>query len=390
LRRDFDRLVGRNFDAILHEEALMILRFLFTVTGAFLALAVTAEEPIHFAQQIQPILAEHCVKCHGEAKAQGRMRLDSVAAIEEKLAADPALLVAGKPDESELSQRLVLPEDSAKRMPKGADPLPKSQIELIAAWIKQGAAFSAAAAVAPSVGAHPEPKTEKPTLPVVLPASQTAIDRLTTAGARVTPLYASSNLLEISFAGGSNSAGDADLALLADVADQVYTLNLADSKVTSVGLAPLAALKNLARLHLERSSATDEGLEHLSALPQLQYLNLYGTPITDAGLAHVAGLKQLNRLYLWQTKVSYDAAMNLERDIPGLMVNLGFDHPEVVKRRLTKELEAAKVQVETAKSEVVNAKQQFEQAEKDAKSSAERLAELEQQLKALDAPADGS
>ena len=54
-----------------------------------------------------------------------------------------------------------------------------------------------------------------------------------------------------------------EIALLAGVAEQVYALNLADSKPTDAGLAPLAGLKNLATLHLERSSVTDAGLAHL-------------------------------------------------------------------------------------------------------------------------------
>ena len=38
-----------------------------------------AAEPIDFAKQIEPMLAERCAKCHGEAKAQAKLRLDSIA-----------------------------------------------------------------------------------------------------------------------------------------------------------------------------------------------------------------------------------------------------------------------------------------------------------------------
>jgi len=37
------------------------------------------------------------------------------------------LFVVGDPDKSKLYQRLVLPTDNPKRMPKGADPLSKEQ-----------------------------------------------------------------------------------------------------------------------------------------------------------------------------------------------------------------------------------------------------------------------
>jgi hypothetical protein len=231
---------------------------------------------------------------------------------------------------------------------------------------------------------------ERPPLPEVPAAPQDAIDRLAAAGARVTPLFAGSALLEVTFAGRGKPAGDADLALLGRIAEQLYTLDLADGQFTDAGLAPLASLKNLATLHLERSNVTDAGLAHVAGLPQLQYLNLYGTGITDAGLAHLAGVKHLGRLYLWQTKVSYDVAMGLEKEVPGLIVNLGYDHPVVAQRRLAKELELAKKQAAEAKAEEEKVRQRFERAQQDTKAIDERVSELEKQLKALEPPAQES
>jgi mono/diheme cytochrome c family protein len=114
---------------------------------AILSIATTVHgaEPISFDAQIAPIFSEHCAKCHGEAKAQSRLRLDTIAGIEEKLHAKPQLLVAGNPDDSLLFQRLVLPDDSPKRMPKGGAPLSKESIDLIAQWIRQGAVLAAVA-----------------------------------------------------------------------------------------------------------------------------------------------------------------------------------------------------------------------------------------------------
>jgi mono/diheme cytochrome c family protein len=359
--------------------------------------SASAAETIDFARQIEPIFNERCAKCHGEAKAQAKLRLDSIAGIEEKLQAKPQLLVAGKPDESLLYQRLVLPADSPKRMPKGGDPLPKEKLDLIAEWIKQGAVLKAALASAevekptqPPAAKPVAKPAEKPALPEVAAAPQPAVDKLVAAGARVTPLFAGSNLLEISFAPRGEPVGDPDVALLADVAEQVYALNLADAKISAAGLAPLAGMKHLARLHLERAAIDDGALAHVNGLGQLEYLNLYGTSITDAGLKHLSGLPRLVKLYLWQTKVSYDAAMSLEKEIPGLIVNLGFDHPVVARKRLTKELEDAKKQVDAAKADVTKIEQQLERSKKDAEASAARVTEIEKDLKALDAPADGS
>ena len=46
------------------------------------------------------------------------MRLHTAAALKEKWDADKELIVAGKPEKSELYKRLVLPADDKKRMPK--------------------------------------------------------------------------------------------------------------------------------------------------------------------------------------------------------------------------------------------------------------------------------
>jgi hypothetical protein len=377
-------------------ESTMICRtVVYSLAGSlFLGAPAVAEEKVDFAAKVQPLLVEHCGKCHGEEKAQGKMRLHTVAAIQEKIASDAKLLVPGKPEESELYQRLVLPADDKKRMPKGADPLPKETIELIATWITQGALLPVAAAPATPAPeekpAEPAAQPAAPALPEVAAAPQDAVDKLTAAGAQVMPLFAGSSLLQVSFAHRDKPAGDAEVALLAGVADQVYALDLSGSQVTAAGLAPLAALKNLSSVHLENSSLSDDGLAHLAGLTGLQYLNVYGTAVTDEGLKHLAGLKHLGRLYLWQTKVSYDAAMALEKEIAGLEVNLGYNHPVVAKMRLTKEIETAKKQAEEAKAETAKAEQQLEAAKKNAEAVNARVAEIEKELKALETEAAGN
>lgn len=371
-------------------KRILTLTAVVLVTNARLAVA---EDKVDFEKQIQPIFVESCSKCHGADKAAAKLRLNTAAGLKEKWDADKELIVAGKPEESELYKRLVLPADDKKRMPKRGEPLAKEKIDLIAKWIKEGAVLAVVAAATPAPGT-PAPeaakKPEKPAeipLPKVDPAPKEAIDKLTAAGAQVLPLFADSSLLTVSFAHRGEPAGDAEIALLTGVADQCYALNLAGAKPTDAGLTPLASLKNLAELHLERSTITDAGLANVKGLANLQYLNLFGTGITDAGIANLKDLKNLRKLYLWQTKVNYDPAMALEKDTPGLMVNLGYDHPVVRKMRLTKELEAAKKQAEEAKAEETKAQQALDSAKKNSETVNARLSDIEKQLKEAEAAA---
>ncbi len=385
-------------------ESLMLRStLLMTAALALLFAQKSSFADIDYTKQIQPIFMEHCAGCHGEKKGLGKLRLHTPAAIQKKWDKDEHLIVKGKPDESELFERLVLPADHKKRMPKKADPLAKEKIALIRQWIEQGAVFPVVAAAKPKAKADAAPAKDAPPkeelakeepakaaplaelpLPEVGAAEPAALEKLTAAGAQVNPLFAGSSLLQVSYALRGEPATDADVALLADVAEQVYSLNLAKAQVSDEGLAVLTQLKNLSQLHLENSSVADSGLAHLSGLTSLQYLNLYGTGITDAGLKPLEGLKHLRKLYVWQTKVSYDAAQGMEKGTAGLAVDLGFDHPVIVRKRVTKQLEQAKTVATESDADLKKAQAILDKAKKDQETAKKRLGELQKKMDTLD------
>jgi hypothetical protein len=70
---------------------------------------------------------------------------------------------------------------------------------------------------------------------------------------------------------------------------------------------------------------TDAQLTLLKNLNHLEYLNLYGTAVTDAGLMHLQYLKKLTSLYLWQTKVSPEGVKELQKKLPALRVDTGWE-----------------------------------------------------------------
>lgn len=99
------------------------------------ALPAAAQEPVSFLKQVAPIFVKQCVLCHGARDAKGEYQLHTFEAL---LATES--VVAGKPDESTLLQRLI-DEDPEVRMPKDGDKLPDDQIELVKRWIAEGAKF---------------------------------------------------------------------------------------------------------------------------------------------------------------------------------------------------------------------------------------------------------
>ena len=87
-----------------------------------------------FEQQIRPVLASKCLKCHGPAKQKSNLRLDSRAAILQGGKKGPAI-VPGKPNQSRLIAAL---KHQGPEMPPNGQ-LPSKTIRAFEAWVAAGA-----------------------------------------------------------------------------------------------------------------------------------------------------------------------------------------------------------------------------------------------------------
>lgn len=109
-------------------------------------------EGVSFKDTILPILKERCFSCHGPEKSKGKLRLDSLEAIQ-KGGEDGPIIVAGKPEESSFYKLTILPKDNEDIMPAKGDPLTEEQTKAIFAWITEGANFGDWKAEAPAAPA---------------------------------------------------------------------------------------------------------------------------------------------------------------------------------------------------------------------------------------------
>jgi hypothetical protein len=117
------------------------------------------EVPIDFQRQIRPILAAHCINCHGpdEAHRQAELRLDRRDGLFDQSTSGVYPVIPKHPDQSELFRRITA-ADPAERMPPSDSglQLTPAQIELIRQWIAQGAPWSQHwSLVSPQHGALP-------------------------------------------------------------------------------------------------------------------------------------------------------------------------------------------------------------------------------------------
>ena len=99
--------------------------------------AIAAEPDVDYARDVRPLLALHCVRCHGATKPKAGLRLDTAKALTAPRKDGP-VAVAGNAEESPLVLAL-LGEGAGERMPLKKPPLAPNQIETIRRWIDAGA-----------------------------------------------------------------------------------------------------------------------------------------------------------------------------------------------------------------------------------------------------------
>jgi hypothetical protein len=148
-----------------------------------------AASPTFFELKVRPLLANSCVKCHGETKRSGGLRLDSREAI---LAGgdNGPVIVPGDPDGSPLI-RAIRHADETFKMPPNK-PLARAAQDDLTAWVAAGAHWPTAAASRPIEGqthwAFEPLRTITPPDDPSGWASQ-PIDRLIAAGQRAKGLH---------------------------------------------------------------------------------------------------------------------------------------------------------------------------------------------------------
>lgn len=104
-------------------------------------------EPNTFVKDVQPLLAKHCIECHGSKKDESGLRLDSPTAILTGGYSGPAV-VPGKSTESFLVQVVRGVGDLKAMPPDGKAKLTQAEIDLLVKWIDAGAVAPKEPAVA--------------------------------------------------------------------------------------------------------------------------------------------------------------------------------------------------------------------------------------------------
>ena len=279
-------------------------------SGFLIPRAYAAETPSNatdpaYVEVIEPLLRQHCAKCHGEKKVKGKLRVDSLVALKKGGNEGPAI-VFGDPPHSHLLKRILLdPNDDDFMPPKTEEPLTESQRRVLQLWIEQKpipAALVAAVLVAPKAAAVKKAPTFSPNSELAA-SVETIADKL---GIAITPLAQDQ---PAGWRVAAHTAGmkftNNQLSELRPLARQVAELDLAHAPLTDAAAKSLANFRNLRILNLADTLLGDSAAMLLAdELSYLDHLSFANTPLTDKGLLALAESKSLRALYVGGTKVT--------------------------------------------------------------------------------------
>jgi mono/diheme cytochrome c family protein len=131
---------------------MLLCHFRFLAAVLALSAGARAEETVDYLRQVKPILTQRCFSCHGALKQKAGLRLDTGESIRRGGKNGPVVQLDDV-HKSELLAR-INSTDKEERMPAEGEPLKPEQVQIIEAWLRQGAHSPADEQPEPDPRAH--------------------------------------------------------------------------------------------------------------------------------------------------------------------------------------------------------------------------------------------
>lgn len=254
-----------------------------------------------YARQLHPIFDSNCVSCHGVAKSEGGLRLDSYEELM-KGGKEGAVIVPRDADKSLLMKRVTLPAGDPHAMPaEGRPALQPTQIALIRAWIRAGASPNDREVAGVVIPAESHDSPSEPVGDYSRLSSE--IEQMRNSqGAKLLPVSSQpSDGLILNTVDVAPAFGDQQLVQFEKYAPYIVEANLSRTAITDASLDTLARFAHLRALHLEGTAITGSKLSKLAPLNRLNYLNLSGTKVTAGSLVPLKSMPNLRHIYTFNT-----------------------------------------------------------------------------------------
>lgn len=282
------------------------------------ATIVVPEDDI-YTHQIQPLLDQYCVQCHGIEKQKSQYRLDTYEYLMTPGKMGDTPIEPYRVTESALIEYLWLPESDDMAMPPEGKPrLSAEEIMILTHWVANGAE------------GPPVDEAALAEEQAAVEADQAILDQLISSGILVLPLSLDTDFLYVDFQNAKGSITNEDFAFLADFKDRIREIKLMGIEVTIPQLELLRGAPELRTLNLSGLANADAAVDLINSFASLETLILYGSDLSGNGLNKLA-VPRAGSLYLGSTNVTPEQLSEFQKSKQGVQVHGNVNLDDVTK-----------------------------------------------------------
>ncbi|WP_232834949.1 c-type cytochrome domain-containing protein [Pleomorphovibrio marinus] len=284
------------------------------------------EEMLIYGDVVATLLDAKCVNCHNENKTKGGLLMNSHDALLKSGDGGKPAVVEGKPEESEMVVRMLLPPDHEDRMPPEGKPgLSENEIALVKFWIEKGAPEDM------TVGDLDEDSDINRSLAAMLPqinrtrhkialeneAFEEVRKELEQLAEKINVRIsldekAEGKSFDLKMKFPPRPFSNEELLALAPYASYFSSISLASADIGDDELFFIGKMENLERLYIPKTSVDGSGLPYLVHLEKLKEINLSFTSLKGGNALHLLEFPNLNKVYIYGTSVGKDVIQALQ------------------------------------------------------------------------------
>ncbi|PCJ97409.1 MAG: hypothetical protein COA50_05185 [Flavobacteriaceae bacterium] len=288
------------------------------------------ENPLIYTHIVDRILTSNCISCHNSSKQKGQLLLSTFKGIMNGGETGKSVY-PGKPDESLLIKRLLLPKHDKEHMPpEGESPLSANEIKILKEWISHGATdtlrLNHLENGEPLVDLVkemmvPNPMEKWARLPFV---HDSTLRNLGSDYLTITRLASETNALRVNTY--KPPIYDSEIILkLRPIAKNIIEWDMSNLPLGIKEMGLVAACTNIEWLEIDQTPLSDSDIDTLKVLSNLKLLKVYETKISNASIPMFLKLKNLQQLYVWETAITGKALKELQIETPMLLISNGID-----------------------------------------------------------------
>ena len=296
--------------------------------------ATNFEAALAYQDVIQPILKEKCYACHNQNKQKGKLRMDTPDFLL-KGGEGGVIFVGGKPNESEMIKRILLPLNHDDHMPpKEKSQINNKELDLLKWWIAQGAdmhktvkdlnpplnikalfGVAATAMVANVVLKDiPDVQVSTPSVSDIIALKKMNVVAL--------PIGNDQPFIAVNFINRPKITSEM-LPHLKALSKNIAWLKLSDAVLNDTVFAFLKGCENLTKLTLNNTQFEDKDLVKLLTFNHLSSISFYNVKITAQGVLTLKALPSLQKLFLYKTLIDQKDYANLVAQMPKVLIDSG-------------------------------------------------------------------